>query len=714
MTIVHVAPDPLVAPHGCAGSESGKCAPIRIAGTPKDGKDRGVSILHRVAAIGAMTVFGGLVAAPALAVATPAEAPSFLEEHLTDSAGVLGADAVAVEEALTRLADETPLDLFVVFVDSFDGMDSAAWVNEAASASNLGVNDVLLAVAVGDRVYDVSVDTDGVVEAATISRILADGVEPALANDDWSGAAIAFADGLREDYAGSGGGGSAASGGGIPIGWIAAGGAVVVGGAVLASRGRRRKGAPAGVDPRQVPTAELDKRAGSALVQVDDAIRSSEEELGFARAQFGLQATDTYARALENAKRQATQAFELRKRLDDHIPETEPERRALLTGILQLAESVDQTLQAEKKSFDDLRAMESRAGEVLAEMATRAQEVGRRVEGARSILASLSTAYSAGALASIARNPDQALQLLESARSAITAGQGRLAADDRAAAVGNARIAEQAIGHADRLLAAVAGANTALAESGPRLEQRIASLTSDIKDASRLAGGDHAIVAARQEAQAAISDGHNARRGGDPIAALSRLEQAETALDRALMPYREREANQRRSAELTAERFPRVEAKIASADSFIASNRGAMDTTPRTRLSEARRLLEAARGMAQANPEAALQSLDQADRLVDEALSLATRQRDNFPWNTNQPTRGGGVDIGSLILGGILGEILDNDGRRGGGSFGGGSFGGGWGGGSRGGSFGGSRIGGLGGSIGRGGGGRSGGFGGRF
>lgn len=664
---------------------------------------------------------GVFALAPATAVASAAagapvrsaavvEAPGFLSDRVTDSAGVLGGDTPAVREALDQLSAETPIDLFVVFVDSFDGMGATEWVNEAAVASDLGVNDVLLAVAVEDRNYDVSIDSGGEVSPELIQEILADDVEPALSRNDWAGAAIAMADGLRTGGTSGGDDGAAGAGGGIPLGWIAAGGAVAVGGAVLVGRRRKKGRTTTTRDPQHLPLEQLEARAGTALVEVDDAIRASAEELDFARAQFGLQATDPYARALEQARTEVTRAFELRRRLDDHIPETEQERRSMLTAILQIAESVTTSLQAEKESFDELRAMESRADRVLDEMATRSREVARRVEGARSILASLANTYSPGALASISRNPDQARELLASADAAVAAGRERLAADDRSAAVANARIAEQAIGHADRLLTAVAGANTALAESGPKLEQRLASLTADIKDAGRLGTDDPGVVAAREDARTAISAGHDARRGGDPLAALSRLEKAETALDAALAPHREREVNVRRFAGLVAERIPRVEGKIASADSFISSNRGAMDSAPRTRLSEARRMLEQAKAAASSNPEVALRAVDEAERLADQAVQLANQQRDDFPWNG--PRRGGGgggVDVGSLILGGILSDAM-RGGSRGGswggsrGGFGGGGFGGG--------GFGGSRGGGFGGGFG--GGGRSGGFGGRF
>ena len=616
-----------------------------------------------------------------------AEAPGYLADPLTDTAGAI-ADPAAVRAALARLSDETPIDLFVVFVETFDGMDATAWVNEAAALSNLGVNDVLLAVAVQDRAYDVSVDTSGAVDAEVLAKVLADQVEPALSRNDWDGAAISLADGLR---------GTRAESGGLPIGWLALGGAAVTGGTVLLVR-RRKKGATYG--PHDAPLEQLEARAGTALVEVDDSIRSSEEELGFARAQFGLQTTDSYARAIDQARADVTKAFELRRRLDDHLPETEQERRAMLTHILEIAEAVTARLRAEKASFDELRAMESRAEDVLQEMATRAREVADRIAGARSVLSSLTAAYSPAALASIARNPDQATELIDSANAAVAAGRERIAAGDRAAAVANARIAEQAIGHADRLLAAVAGANTALAEAGPQLEQRIGSLSADVRDATRLGTDDPAVAAAREEAQAALADGHQARTGGDPLAALSRLEKAETALDGVLAPYRETEVTLRRYAVHVAERLPRVEAKIASANSFISSNRGAMDSAPRTRLSEAVRMFDQAKAAAPSNLELALRALEEADRLVDQALTLANQQRDNFPWNGPQSRGGSGLDLGALILGGILNEAMR--------------------GGSRGRSWGGSRgpiRGPRSGGLGRGGGfggGRRGGFGGRF
>lgn len=685
-----------------------------------------MSILHRLGALaGVLTVLVGLTAGQAFATPRPADAPSYLADHVTDTAGVLTGRVAEVEAAIDRLAQDTPVDLFVVFMDSFDGMPSEEWVNAAATASNLGVDDVLLAVAVDDRAFDVSIAEGGAVTADEITALVRTRVEPALSGDDWAGAAIAMADGLRATYLGetSGGGTPGQTPDETPSGttsslpaWLLGGGALLVvgGGAALAMRTRRRRDqqSGAGADPGQLSLPDLEKRAGAALVQVDDAIRSSEEDMGFAQAQFDLSVTDTFARALDTARQQATRAFELRKRLDDHIPETEPERRGMLVEILRIADAVNGTLAAQRKYFDELRTMETRAGDILQEMATRAREVGARVEGARSILASLALVHPAAALASISRNPEQATELLASAQAALEAGHQRLAAEDRAAAVVNARIAGQAIGQADRLLTAVAGANSAIAEAGPELERRLASLTSDLADARRLGASDGSVDAAASEAQAAVAVGRTAAQGGDLLGAVTRLQKAEEALDAALEPYRKREESLQRTASLAAQRIPGVEARISSVDTFIAASRGALDDVPRTRLSEARRLLDEARAAVASRPQTALQLLDQAERLAGEALTIAQQQRDAYKRSQMQggPPRSGGVDLGSMILGGILGELLDDDRPRGG---------------SRGGGFtipsgrgpwGGSRGGGFGGSIGRsgGGGGRRGGFGGRF
>src|SRR5699024_6026638 len=67
---------------------------------------------------------------------------------------------------------------------------------------------------------------------------------------------------------------------------------------------------------------DLRKRAGNALVQLDDAVRSSEQELSFAEVQFGLQAIQQFQEALTTAKSHLSHAFEQQAKLEDDTPDT--------------------------------------------------------------------------------------------------------------------------------------------------------------------------------------------------------------------------------------------------------------------------------------------------------------------------------------------------------------------------------------------------------
>nr|NLD40323.1 hypothetical protein [Actinomycetales bacterium] len=400
------------------------------------------------------------------------EDPFSVTTRVTDLAEVLTPGEITqINDAIDALGDSSNIDLFVVYVDTFSGMDAGEWAGDSAELSGLGMNDLLLTVAVEDRAWAVSADNQSDVPPNEAQRLFVSSGERDLANDNWARAPISYAEAIESSLAPA-----ASTGSGFPFGILFLGVAVIAGAIYFFSR-RGKKGATRGApsEPQldQLPLEELSKRAGAALVQVDNELRASEQELGFAQAQFGLQATESYSRAIALARKDATRAFEVQKKLDDHIPDTDAEKRSYFLTIITTAEKVHTALAGEKKSFDELRAMESRAGEVLDEVATRSTEVAARVEGARSIVTSLAAQYTASALASVSQNPDQAEGLLLSAEQAIQAGRERLAAEDRSAAVVNARIAEQAIGNAAKLLDQVHGANEALEDAGPKISEAL-------------------------------------------------------------------------------------------------------------------------------------------------------------------------------------------------------------------------------------------------
>jgi uncharacterized membrane protein YgcG len=68
-----------------------------------------------------------------------AEPPFRLADRVTDRAQVLNAGQTAqVSAAIERLRAEKGIDLFVVYVDSFDGAAPQAWADETARLSQLG------------------------------------------------------------------------------------------------------------------------------------------------------------------------------------------------------------------------------------------------------------------------------------------------------------------------------------------------------------------------------------------------------------------------------------------------------------------------------------------------------------------------------------------------------------------------------------------------
>src|SRR5665811_2002764 len=99
---------------------------------------------------------GLVVGLTAPAVALPAEPPQALQDEITDTVGVLGDRTGDVQKALDRLAEQTKFQLFVVYVDSFDDWDAVDWADAAAIDSKMGIDDILLAVAVQDRAYGLS------------------------------------------------------------------------------------------------------------------------------------------------------------------------------------------------------------------------------------------------------------------------------------------------------------------------------------------------------------------------------------------------------------------------------------------------------------------------------------------------------------------------------------------------------------------------------
>jgi len=222
---------------------------------------------------------------------TPAGAqpPSKLTDHITDSSGVLtGSDRATVSSAIDRLSSDRHIQLWVIYVDNFSRFKPENWANQTRSASGMGDHDALLAVATNTKLYSFSVSPKTLAPAEANS-LQSTQIEPAVNAKNWSGAAVAAADGLDK---------SAKSASSSKRTWllIAVGVAAVVVVFIvvlLVYRRHRRRGA------QQVSIDGSGNSLGQALSTADSRLRQISDYAARHRESVGAEAQNR----LEEAKR---------------------------------------------------------------------------------------------------------------------------------------------------------------------------------------------------------------------------------------------------------------------------------------------------------------------------------------------------------------------------------------------------------------------------
>ena len=703
--------------------------------------------LHRLAAGGAATAAAlGLLGASACATAAPTaaaaglSAPSgsvpatlqaasstTLTRHVTDDLGIL--DASKAQQAVDTMSSKHGVGLWVLTV-SDSSRKASAIAEQAFKDTKLGRDDMLLVINIpsdgsASKSYKLQAHSNSSKFSESDYMRIDSAIKKQLSAGNYDDAVAAIPDNMS----GSSGSGSSGDSGSSALPLLLGGGAVAAGGAaawtVYKRRknkenddmlfGKRRKQATAGGAPGNRPAGpaamtveQLRTQAGSALVQADDTVRAAAEELSYAQAQFGLSATDAFTAALDSARKHLSRCFELRKILDDDIPETEPQQRQMYTEILQHCSEAVGEIRAQEEAFNKRRGIEANLPTSIAETAQRADETEQAIVMAETILVTLSAAYPASSLTSVAQAPEQARRLLAAGRTALDQARASVEASQEATAVEQVRIAQGSIAQAGQLAAQVTGARERLQSAAKDLEAAIASISSDLVDAKRLEGSVPAATLAPlvADAEAAVAQGRQASGSspsGDPLAALDHLARAEAAIDAALAPAREREENDSRARASLGSRLARLNSQVESVTSYITTYRGAVGPSARTALSEAARHATAATSMQTTDPVAALAEVAAAEPLVAQAQALAeadVRGSSSSSWSPRSGESysggygrsGGGLDLGSLLLGGLLlggghnyggwsSHHHDSDWGGGGGFFsGGGDFSGGGGG----------------------------------
>ncbi|MBB2947141.1 hypothetical protein FB565_006909 [Actinoplanes lutulentus] len=605
-----------------------------------------------------------------------ADAPLRLEMQVIDRADAVD-NRAPIDDALAELQRETGIQLWVVFVESFDGVPAQQWTDETAQLSDLGDRDALLAVATVDRSYAYSFPDDSRLSDSELADVARDDIEPALAQGDWAGAVVAGAAGFQD----------AAKGGGGLV-WAVLFIALILVGALvwvmLRRRGRRVEPAP--VEVAGPSLDELATRANALLIELDDDLRASEREGSLASAQYGPAATGRFQEALAFARENVAEAFRLRMTLEEEPAPGAAVRRSTLVRIIELCEAADARLDAESEAFDQLRDLEGRAGEVAESLSRQRDVVEAGLAEAGRVVGELGERYSGDSVSGVAGNVGQARERLTFAGEALGRAREALAGSSSgsvpagpAQAALAVRAAEQAIDQAEQLVAAVNKAAVDLPAARAAADALIAEITAEIA-AGRAAmagvspGGLAAAVAGGEQALAEARAGLSAARP-DPVVVVARLQAADAVLDAALAAAVDQAERDARVRAVLAQTLPLARAEIAAANDFIGTRRGAVGPDARVRLSEALRHLALAEQLAVTDAHAAAQEVAQARQLAAAAGHAA--QADVNSWSSGGG-RGGGVDAGQ-IAGAVLGGILSGAMRSGGGSrggFGHGGFGG--------------------------------------
>jgi hypothetical protein len=637
-------------------------------------------------------VLAVLTAGLVLAPVTAAEPPFRVPDYVTDRAGVLSQGELAqVENAVDQLYNERRVRLWVVYVDSF-GQDPVGWARVTMQISSFGDYDALLAVATDERSYAFLVPSD-VASQSEASALQRNEIEPQLRQTDWAGAAVAAANGLNEPATSASP--SSGNSGVTWLGFLIA--MAVLGLLVLAlyfwSRRRRRKrreaefAAAKRVDPADpnalaaVPIDALDDLSKMMVVDVDNAIRTSDSELALAVEEFGSVQTETFSRAVGNAKTTLAQAFNVRQILDDAVPETPHQRRDLLTRVVVAAAKADRELDAQSEAFDKLRDLVINAPTRLDAMTQQMVDLTARLGPSEQALAALHSQFDAAALTSVADNVKTAKQRLGFADQNISTARTLVArpVGQQMGLVDAIRAAESSLGQARSLLDAVDSAGVDINRAVAALPDAIADIQNGVNQATGVlqqgkTTHDSELTSARDQAAAAISD---AQKNGstDPLGAFTRLTKADAELDRLLATVIEEHQAAKRLGRAFDQALFSAQSRVRGVSDFIDTRRGSIGPEARTRLAEAVRQLQAAQDKRATNLSEAIAHANGADMLAGQAQTLASNdvQAAQRSYTSGWGGGGTGSDMGGVIGGIIIGNILSGA-LRGGfsGGFGGG------------------------------------------
>ena len=615
-----------------------------------------VTRIRRFSLIAVLTAILLALGLPALAAS-----PMTISDSVTDPDGWLSsADRSTIESATSRAASSGK-PIKVIVVANFSGTDAESWCQQTVQRSSLTNGTVVYVIAYDQRRDAAcsfngpsSSSLQGAVRASEkqltpnplTSSAVANGVN-AFVNTLVSGTSNSGSSSTNSSY--SSNPGATDDDGSSLLGplfmfLILVGGVTAIAIGVARSSRRNRLAALQAAQVDAESAARAAQEANRQLLSADEQVRTATDELNYARAQFGLNSTDEFARAIEAGKAAVSRGFSAQAQMNSATAPAEQLR--LATAIMQDLGANMNPLSAIQASFATKRAEQASLPERIAEARERLAEELTDLERAKSELASISTLYPAQMLASLQDNPEQAEALLTSARSALDTAEAS-APTDRAHAASALDTALRALTMANHQTDAIFSAKSDLDAIRDRLVAAISSISSDITDVNELNTDPTVFNPLVADAHAAIAEAQAALANtGDPLAALEHLRMSEATLDAALEPLRTKEEAYEKARKAAEAQISLADSAVSQAERYVQGRRGAIDLELRSTLNNAETALSTARRSLDDDPEAASTHAMNARALADSVMATPIQ---NFGGSWGQPTTGNGSYTGSSL-----------------------------------------------------------------
>ena len=600
-----------------------------------------------------------------------ADSPVTITSTVTDPHSFLSdSQAQSASQSLSKLKSGG-LDAYVVLVTDFSDQAPVKWCEAAGTKSGLSNSSLVLVIATEQRVAATCGNTDqkGIADSAVVSAFAAAKTELGKANpldaDTVVSAIQAYSSSLK----------TAQSSGVTTTKTRATSAAtrsststddsstflfgsiilfffftvlillpIILITAIVRSQRKTRK-TVVGTQEQQRVQSTLD--LARMLLDADDVVRASEDEIEFARAQFGPDAVASFSSAIDNARALVSRGFALQRGNEDG---SNPVSTQEMNDFINRLNAAMNQLVQERQSFTERRNKEANIGQQVSDLLDSIAQTRNQISQAQMDLQTLKLAYSAEAIASLIGRPDQARALLDQAE---TSAKEALAAQQSGQnAYETLEVARRALALARHQLESITQAPDQLARSSELLTAAIGSITSDISDVTRLKADPVAFKPLVESAQAAISGGHAAQNGqGDPLAALESLRLAEAALDEALAPLRSAEERAQRAQSGIDALLSQADSEVARANQHITSHGSLVGFDARSQLSFARSALQNAHSFHnQGNDESAA---TQARTAITYAQSAMTA-----PLTTPQQSSGSRIADG--LTGALVWSVLDS------------------------------------------------------